>query len=43
MDTLESMRVKEQGKLTQRTQQTKSLKLTREILDLKNVLEIPLP
>ena len=36
------MRVNEQGNMTQRTQQTKSLKWTPEILDLKNVLEIRL-
>ena len=34
------MRVKKQRDLTQRTRQTKSLKWRREILDLKNVLDI---
>ena len=37
------MRVKEQGNVTQRTQQTKSLKWTHEIWDLKKALEIRLP
>ena len=36
------MRAKKLENLTQKTQETKSLKWTREMLDLKNVLEIRL-